>query len=146
LPPISLEEATIKPVSYPGPLQSVACNIRSYLLSYPKLLDFAVRTNRKMSALIQKKKSARRNDNALEMLYRENAKLRAIEHCKYMYAEICLQCNLYDICDGFHGDYAAIFGLDEAKPVIIGSKVSDPTYFISHQEKVVEREDHDWAL
>jgi hypothetical protein len=49
------------------------------------------------------------------------------------------------ICDGFHGDYAELFGAGEANSIILPASVSDPKYFIKHQLKVVEADDYDWA-
>ena len=46
-----------------------------------------------------------------------------------------------DICDGFHGDYAAMCGTDEARPVLSTSLIIEPTYYIRHQKKIVEKDD-----
>jgi len=81
-----------------------------------------------------------------ENLYRDNARLRSSQHCRYQYDRACNSCDLRRICDGFHGDYAALFGTDEAKGVKVGELVDNPKYFISKQEKVVEKEDFEWAL
>ncbi len=71
-----------------------------------------------------------------EYLYRQNGKLRAEKHCKYEHNEVCQKCALKPICDGFHNDYAAIFGTSEA--VAIGGEiVDDPKYFIKEQAKIV---------
>ena len=72
--------------------------------------------------------------------------MRATRHCNYLYSSQCKRCAVRQICDGFHGDYAAIFGTDEATPISSEIEVSDPLYYISEQEKVVEVEDYDWAL
>lgn len=73
-----------------------------------------------------------------DLLYRQNAKLRAEKHCNYQYNQACEKCDLKDICDGFHSDYAEIFGTDEAKEVLLGVKVEDPKYFIVDQEKIID--------
>ncbi|QSV44934.1 radical SAM protein [Geobacter benzoatilyticus] len=70
-------------------------------------------------------------------LYRRVAKIHADIHCEYRYGEACQTCNLMTICDGFHGDYAEIFGMDEAEPVHSAGRVDDPTYYISRQAKVL---------
>ncbi len=72
-----------------------------------------------------------------ETVYRKLAKLYAESHCKYKYNKKCLHCSLKEICDGFHGDYAEIFGTDEAKPVKFNNYVEDPCYYISKQEKYI---------
>lgn len=71
-----------------------------------------------------------------DVIYRQNARLRAEKHCKYEHNEVCSKCSLKLICDGFHNDYASIFGTDEAKAVD-GNTIDDPKYFINEQEKVV---------
>jgi MoaA/NifB/PqqE/SkfB family radical SAM enzyme len=70
-----------------------------------------------------------------DMIYRQNAKLRAEKHCKYHYSEACSMCDVKDICDGFHSDYAEMFGTDEADPVKLGFKTDDPKYYINNQKK-----------
>lgn len=79
-------------------------------------------------------------------MYRDNARHRAGSDCKYRYAAACASCSVKAICDGFHGDYAALFGLDEARPVEGPAPVTDPTHYIARQHKVVEAPDYDWAL
>ncbi|OGW55926.1 MAG: radical SAM protein [Nitrospirae bacterium RBG_13_43_8] len=145
-PVISLEEATVKPISYPRPLNTIACTIKNMLEPYPRLKDFAIKTNRKISAAIHGKPAKQGNETGADWLYRKNARVRATEHCKYLYADACSRCDIQEICDGFHGDYAAIFSADEARPVIDGLKITDPKHYIAEQEKVVECEDYDWAL
>ncbi len=71
-----------------------------------------------------------------EHLYRQNGKLRAEKHCKYEHNEVCQKCSLQPICDGFHNDYAVIFGTSEAT-AIGGEIVDDPKYFIKEQAKIV---------
>jgi hypothetical protein len=45
------------------------------------------------------------------------------------------------ICDGFHGDYAELFGSAEARPIHLGRKVSNPLYYIKEQVKIYEPEE-----
>lgn len=59
--------------------------------------------------------------------YRHSAWIRAREHCGYQYAPACEDCALRAVCDGFHGDYASLFGLDEARAVP-GNPVDDPCH------------------
>lgn len=81
-----------------------------------------------------------------ERLYRNEAKRRAEEDCHYRYHGACEQCALRPICDGFHGDYADMFGTVEAQPVTDLPRINDSLHFISQQQKVVLDEDQDWAL
>ena len=73
-----------------------------------------------------------------DLLYRQNAKLRAEKHCGYHYSDACKVCDLQGICDGFHSDYADIFGTGEANSVHCGGAVSDPKHFIVDQEKIID--------
>lgn len=79
-------------------------------------------------------------------LYREEARIRAKDDCNYKYGERCGSCNARAICDGFHGDYADFFGMDEASPITDIERTEDPCRFIREQEKVVIAEDQAWAL
>jgi pyruvate-formate lyase-activating enzyme len=73
--------------------------------------------------------------------YRDNGRVRAFDHCHYQYAPQCNTCDAKAICDGFHGDYAEMFGVDEARPISVGHRIDDPTYFIQDQEKLCEVEE-----
>ena len=76
-----------------------------------------------------------------EDMYREVAKIHAEVHCRYAYGDRCLSCAAKDICDGFHGDYAQIFGTSEATPIHDVSKITEPLYYIRSQQKLIEKED-----
>jgi len=73
-----------------------------------------------------------------ELLYKNNAKLRAEKHTGYKKCETCQNCDIEDICDGFHGDYAEVFGMDEAKAIRIGKKIIDFKFYIKEQLKVID--------
>lgn len=79
-------------------------------------------------------------------LYRKEAKERAQQDCNYKYGKACESCHVRDICDGFHGDYVAFFGTEEATPITDVETSKDPCLFIQEQEKVVLPEDQSWAL
>lgn len=82
-----------------------------------------------------------------EKFYREEGKARADTDLMYQYHDECQQCAMKDICDGFHGDYADLFGTGEAVSIDEGQiTVQDPCYYISRQDKIVEPEDASWAL
>jgi len=74
-------------------------------------------------------------------VYRDHAIVRAQDHCRYQYAAQCDECDVKAICDGFHGDYASLFTSDEAHPIRLGKKITDPTYYIRHQSKIYEPEE-----
>ncbi|MDD3013275.1 MAG: radical SAM protein [Candidatus Gastranaerophilales bacterium] len=56
----------------------------------------------------------------------------------YSKKEKCHNCSLTGICDGFHRDYAKIYGFDEGNSVNLDKTIYDPRYFISEQMKVAE--------
>jgi len=76
----------------------------------------------------------RRGDR--EAAYRQDA-LARVEHNGYEKGADCRRCALRGICDGFHGDYVAMFGTSEARPITDRAEVSDPTTFIRLQDKAV---------
>jgi len=73
-----------------------------------------------------------------DILYKQNGKLRAEKHTGYKKGDVCKECSIRDICDGFHGDYVEVFGMDEAKAVKLSEDITDPKYYIQNQEKVVD--------
>lgn len=81
----------------------------------------------------------------LDTIYREEARYRARYHCHYKYHEACGFCAAKNICDGFHGDYAEMFGTSEANPITGVNIIDDPLFYAREQEKTVEREDLPWA-
>ena len=74
-------------------------------------------------------------------IYRDHALVRARDHCRYQYAAQCDECDSKAICDGFHGDYASLFGSDEAQPIRVGMKITDPLHYIKDQVKMYEPEE-----
>lgn len=78
--------------------------------------------------------------------YRHSAFIRAREHCGYKYDAACQNCDAKGICDGFHGDYAAMFGAGEATAIQAGGPIADPRHYIARQVKIVEPDDESWAL
>jgi pyruvate-formate lyase-activating enzyme len=73
--------------------------------------------------------------------YWDHGRVRAFDQCRYQYAPQCNACDAKSICDGFHGDYAEMFGVAEATPISVGHRIDDPAYFISEQEKIYEPEE-----
>ena len=81
-----------------------------------------------------------------DILYREEAQYRAAHEGRYQYHEGCMRCSMKGICDGFHGDYAELFGTGEAVPITDEPPTDIPLHYVGHQEKIVEPEDERWAL
>ncbi len=81
-----------------------------------------------------------------ERLYHTEGAARAAKDAGYKQYDACGQCNARHICDGFHRDYAQLFGEDEARPITEISETRDPLLYIRDQEKMVEPEDRAWAL
>jgi sulfatase maturation enzyme AslB (radical SAM superfamily) len=76
-------------------------------------------------------------------LYRDVAKMHSEVHCTYAYSKSCDKCNIRNICDGFHGDYAKMFGTDEATAIISGEITDDPCYYIRHQNKIIDADEQE---
>lgn len=76
-----------------------------------------------------------------EDLYRRVARMHAEKYCGYVYGPGCAKCSLRAICDGFHGDYAKLFGTGELHPLNIKDYVNDPQFYVSHQVKFFQRLD-----
>jgi len=139
--PVTLQEATVSPIFLPSTLQHSVGLGRRIANALPIIKKPIRAVYRGMLNWYQKKKRG----DSLDSLYRQNARMRAKEHCKYAYGECCATCDVQSICDGFHGDYAELFGAQEATPIKIGKKIDDPQYYIKEQAKIVEEEDHGWA-
>ena len=145
--PVSdLAKETYAPIQYKGAAKPIADAARKLVTKYPGLRGPARKVHMSVSKLLQAKSDHSAELSPKENLYRDNARLRSAQHCRYQYDRACNTCDLRRICDGFHGDYAALFGTDEAKGVQLGKQVDNPKYFIGEQEKVVEKEDFEWAL
>jgi MoaA/NifB/PqqE/SkfB family radical SAM enzyme len=145
--PVSdLAKETYAPIQYKGAAKPIADAARKLVTKYPGLRGPARKVHMSVSKLLQAKSDHSAELSPKENLYRDNARLRSTQHCRYQYDRACNTCDLRRICDGFHGDYAALFGTDEAKGVQLGKQVDNPKYFIGEQEKVVEKEDFEWAL
>jgi hypothetical protein len=83
-------------------------------------------------------------EETLDTRYREDARMRAQEYTGYRHVAGCSQCDLRAICDGFYGDYADLFGAEEARPIAIGRAVDDPQHYTRHQAKKIHPLDRDW--
>ena len=81
-----------------------------------------------------------------EALLVEQGRLAALIDCRYRYNDACAKCRVQPICDGFHGDYADLFGTEEAIAVTDVPLTHDPKQFICDQEKTVEPDDEAWAM
>lgn len=146
-PPFSLEYATYGRYTIDTRLRKIKAPLESILDNYPRIVTPVLKMYHTGSKLLfqifSKKNGAKEN---VEEIYRLNGRLRAQKHCYYSYSIKCDLCSIRDICDGFHGDYAHIFGTEEAAPITDSPQISDPIFFIKNQYKVVESEDFDWAL
>jgi hypothetical protein len=110
--------------------------------AYWSALDY----RRRLGLLMSRRGDGRRHTTPDELqrdagLYRDHAVVRAQDHCHYQYAPQCDECDVKAICDGFHGDYASLFGSHEARPIRIGRKVTDPLHYIEEQVKIYEPEE-----
>lgn len=148
-PVTDLASETYKPMQYTGAAKPIADAARRLVHKYPGLREPARKVHRSVSKVSTLLSGGPEHSSELsekENLYRDNARLRSSQHCRYQYGTACNSCDLRKICDGFHGDYAALFGTEEARSVQLGGAIDNPKHFISEQEKVVDKEDFDWAL
>ena len=145
-PVVDLARETYAPIQYKGAAKPIADVARQLVTKYPGLRGPARKVHMSVSKLLQAKSDHSIELSPKENLYRDNARLRSSQHCRYLYDRACNSCDIRRICDGFHGDYAALFGTGEAKGIQLGQQVDNPKHFIGEQEKVVEKEDFTWAL
>ncbi|MDD3149607.1 MAG: radical SAM protein [Candidatus Gastranaerophilales bacterium] len=71
-----------------------------------------------------------------EYLYKEYRVLMTKFLHPYSKGEKCEKCSLVGICDGFHRDYAQIYGFDEARVIKSDKTVYNPRFYINEQLKV----------
>ena len=83
--------------------------------------------------------------SVLEQAYKEFRVIMPKTMHPYAKGEECAKCSLRGICDGFHRDYAEIFGFAEAVSQQ-GAAVTHPCHYAQDQLKVVEEQEYDWAL
>ena len=88
--------------------------------------------------------AARPSGKTRDELYQEDARMRAREYTGYRHVAGCSTCDARAICDGFYGDYADLFGEDEARPIDVGGPVSDPQHFSQQQAKRIHPDDLAW--
>jgi hypothetical protein len=77
-------------------------------------------------------------------LYRAEADTRAREYTGYRHVAACSLCDVQPICDGFYSDYVELFGADEARPIHLGGRVTDPQHFSRRQPKRIHPDDLGW--
>lgn len=144
-PVVNLHQMTYQPIQYKGPFKPLANWVKILAHSYPSLRPSAEKVHRKLSRLLTPIK-INVSESPKDALYRINAKMRAGQHCRYTFDKGCSACSAKSICDGFHGDYSALFGTSEAEPILDERQINNPKHYIQHQLKIVESEDYTWAL
>jgi sulfatase maturation enzyme AslB (radical SAM superfamily) len=106
------------------------------LMAFPRLKHLITRASERM--LIARTNLLRHSHPSpcREKAYREFARSMA-RGTGYTYGSVCHRCDARSICDGLHGDYAALFGTNEVRCIKLGYRVTDATFFIRQQSKVV---------
>jgi uncharacterized Fe-S cluster-containing radical SAM superfamily protein len=134
---VTISEIVTPPLAVPHGFAVMAEKTRNLLSRNATLLRAAEAAARGLGRFrnLREPDSSGMSMTELEQQYRTHARIRARFHCKYRYAADCRHCSLREICDGFHGDYAEMFGTDEAAPVILSAPVHDPRTFIDVQVK-----------
>jgi pyruvate-formate lyase-activating enzyme len=75
--------------------------------------------------------------DAVDRRYQQDATVRAAEYTGYRHVPVCRTCGLRPICDGVYGDYLALFGEADVRPVPLAAPVTDPQHYTRHQYKVI---------
>jgi len=143
-PPVSLEESLNNAVPIQGPMKCLSTVAKAVISRFPELRAPMVSVRDKMGRLLHRTRPEPQSSPGAEALYRDYA--RKVSSELYTYGNACRSCGAQAICDGFHNSYAAIYGTDEARPILTTQKIEDPTFFIRNQDKVVESEEYGWAL
>lgn len=130
------------PLSVPSPLlvESVATGrVRRLFEALPKSYPFGSTAKRILGKLRRLRRVGQTAIGRLETreaLYRREA--RRFKRVNQYRNDGCGACRLRDVCDGFHSDYAAIFGIREARPIVAGQRITCPTAFIREQSKLAD--------
>lgn len=95
---------------------------------------------------LERQWAAHPSDGSRDALYQHDARMRAREYTGYRHVSACSTCDAQAICDGFYGDYADLFGEQEARPMVLGGPVSDPQHFSRQQQKRIHPEDLGWLV
>lgn len=143
-PPQMMKESALLPAPRLGMGANLICRkqfvrIRDAYARHPALGIAAITCQRAL-AWVQQRIAGR------DRVLRREAMYRVRRGELYVQGGPCAQCAARGICDGFHEDYADFFGWDEARPITDVSIITDPRYYIRHQNKVVDGEDASWAL
>jgi len=93
---------------------------------------------------LERRWADRSTSASLEERYQAEAQVRAHSYTGYKYVPACSTCDLQAVCDGFHSDYSELFGSDEARPVVLGARVTNPQHFSRRQLKKIHPEDLIW--
>ncbi len=142
--PQMMQEGKLAPVFHAGATGSKYYrSLPTYWRDYAAAHPIAARLRFGLHNILGALDMAMRGKDAI---FRDEARIRAAQDCKYRYHEACARCAVKSICDGFHGDYADLFGTEEARPMTDMQPVDDPCFFIREQEKIVEPEEQGWAL
>lgn len=144
VPQLRKEGGVMPPFLLGGPYSQELRNgdalyIRDHYERKPLIQGIKFKGHRLLTRMIQMAQG-------LDGIYRGEACYRASVNCHYKYHDACNECVAKNICDGFHGDYADLFGTDEANPIGGGQPIDDPCHYIRQQIKTVEPEDEVWAL
>ncbi|MBN2310792.1 MAG: radical SAM protein [Candidatus Hydrogenedentes bacterium] len=143
MPPQRMREGALMPTLRIGPFD------HAIMARHTAARDWALRHPALARAVFGAQHALARIEQGLrgkDVLYREEAAFRAREDCGYTQNAVCGRCAARRICDGFHGDYAEFYGMDEAEAMTDTPPIHDPAFFICHQQKIVDAEDQSWAL
>jgi len=106
------------------------------LTAFPRLRHIVMRGSEQVLIRLANLMRQSHQSQNREQSYREFARAMA-RGTGYIYGPGCHRCDAATICDGLHGDYAALFGTEEVRPIKLGFRVTDPTWYIRQQSKTV---------
>lgn len=93
---------------------------------------------------LERRWAAQPSEESRAARYQRDAEMRAREYTGYRHVGACDACDLQPVCDGFYGDYTALFGDGEATAITLGGRVTDPQHFSRDQAKRIHPDDLHW--
>jgi MoaA/NifB/PqqE/SkfB family radical SAM enzyme len=143
LPAQRMTEAPLTPPFGLGPrlaLGPLRAPLRRVVVQLPRVGDrlHAVKQS------LERRWAAAPSERSRDELYQADARLRAREYTGYRHVAACASCDARGICDGFYGDYAELFGTEEAQPIDAGAPLGDPQHYSRRQMKRIHPLDLAW--
>jgi hypothetical protein len=143
LPAQRMRDAALTPPFGLGPrlpLGALRTPLRRLVVQMPRVGDGL----HEIKQRLERRWAARPSGKSRDELYQEDARMRAREYTGYRHVAACASCDLQPVCDGFYGDYTALYGDSEARPIEIGERIADPQHYSRQQGKRIHPADIGW--